>query len=194
MQRFYDEETESVMRLVYDSFSEKDRRIYAAVEARKLPYGGKSYLSNILGCDIHVITRGLEELKHWIHVPKQRIRREGGGRKRQIEIQVGIDELFLKVLKERTAGDPMNEGIIWTDLTPREISEKMGQEGTKVGIFIVEQLLDKHGYSRKQALKTESVGSSENREEQFENIAQLKRHYQEQENPVVSIDAKKKRN
>ncbi len=37
MKPFYDSEIESTMRQVYNSFSGKDRRIYAAIEAKKLP-------------------------------------------------------------------------------------------------------------------------------------------------------------
>lgn len=81
MKRFYTEEIESAMKRVYDSFSEKDRRIYVAVEVKKLPYGGMSYISKILGFDINMISRGLKELEHFSHVPQNRVRREGEGRK-----------------------------------------------------------------------------------------------------------------
>lgn len=192
MKRFYAAEIEMAMKQVYDSFSEKDRRIYAAIESKKLPYGGMSYISNILDCDINMISRGLKELTHFSYVPKNRIRREGGGRKKVIDQLNGIDSAFLKVLKNHTAGDPMNEKLIWTDLNANEISELLKQEGIDVGISVVEQLLDKHGYSRRKALKMESIGSSENRNEQFENIAGLKDEYQNTGNPVISIDAKKK--
>jgi len=194
MKRFYEAETEEAMKQVYDSFSEKDRRIYAAIEAKKLPYGGMSYISNILECDINMISRGLKELEHFSHVPPNRVRRKGGGRKKTIDQREGIDKIFLEVLEEHTAGDPMNERLIWTDLSPGEISGLLREKGVDVGISVVEQLLERHGYSRRKALKTESTGISENRDEQFENIARLKDEYQESGNPVISIDAKKKRN
>jgi hypothetical protein len=47
----YNEEHEQQMRAFYTSLSEKDKRRYAALEARKLPYGGISYLCRVLGCD-----------------------------------------------------------------------------------------------------------------------------------------------
>jgi hypothetical protein len=50
------------MRAFYTSLSEKDKRRYAALEARKLPYGGISYLCRVLGCDPKTIGRGLAEL------------------------------------------------------------------------------------------------------------------------------------
>jgi len=192
MQRFYKAEIEGAMKRVYDSFSEKDKRIYAAIEVKKLSHGGLSYISNILDCDPKTIYQGLKDLETTEEVPKTRVRRPGGGRKRIIEITDQIDEVFLEVLRERTAGDPMQEGLIWTDLTPSQIAELMQQKGMAVSSWVVKQLLEKHGYSRRSALKSASTGTSENRNEQFENITHLKGKYQRQGNPVISIDAKKK--
>lgn len=194
MKQFYDSQTESIMRQVYDSFSEKDRRIYAAVEVQKLPYGGLSYICNIFDCDIKSVRRGLIELNHLDRLPQGRERRKGGGRQKKIEQIESIDEIFLTILKDHTAGDPMQESVLWTDLSPMEIREHLSAAGIEVGESIVKQLLDKHGYSQRKAHKTKSIGQSANRNEQFENIAQLKSDYQRQGNPIVSIDAKKKKN
>ena len=192
MERFYEAETEIAMKQVYDSFSEKDKRLYAAMEVKKLPYGGLSYISNILDCPPNTIYAGLAELANPETRPKGRVRRVGGGRKRVIETTAKIDEVFFAVLKEHTAGDPMNEQLIWTHLRPGRIAELMGEYGLSVSRYIAEQLLDKHGYARRSALKSKSTGTSKNRNEQFENIARLKAEYQQQGNPIISIDAKKK--
>jgi hypothetical protein len=58
----YSEEHEQQMRAFYTSLSERDKRRYAALEARKLPYGGISYLCRVLRCDPKTIGRGLAEL------------------------------------------------------------------------------------------------------------------------------------
>jgi hypothetical protein len=194
MKRFYDSEIEEKMRSVYIRFSERDRRRYAAIEVQKLGHGGVSYISHVLQCHHAVIYRGLKELCGSIEqADAGRIRKEGGGRKKVIEVRENINEVFLKVLKERTAGDPMKEGLIWTDLSAAEISKRMAAEGMEVSPWIVKQLLKKHGYSYRSAVKSLSVGVSENRNEQFENIARLKARYQKEGNPVISVDAKKKR-
>ena len=66
----YSAEHERQMRAFYANLSEKDRRRYAALEARKLPYGGISYLCRVLGCDPKTIGRGLAELDEFIaHIP-----------------------------------------------------------------------------------------------------------------------------
>ena len=59
----YNDEIEERMQLFYESLSEKDRRRYAAIETLKLPYGGQTYISKILGCDIKTIQQGLNDLQ-----------------------------------------------------------------------------------------------------------------------------------
>ena len=71
------------MKKLYSTLSEKDRRRYASVEAMKLGYGGQSYISELLGCSIKTLQRGIAELKA---LPddsecEKHIRRSGGGRK-----------------------------------------------------------------------------------------------------------------
>ena len=70
----------------YGSLSEKDRRRYAAVEARRLGRGGASYLSELLGCSKRTIQRGIAELSQLTSDPAQgRIRRPGAGRKKSLK-------------------------------------------------------------------------------------------------------------
>lgn len=62
----YSSKIEEDMKLVYGRLNEKDRRRYAAAEVNKLGYGGKKYISNLLGINPKTITQGqleLEELK-----------------------------------------------------------------------------------------------------------------------------------
>lgn len=54
---------ERVMKRLYDSLNEKDRRRYAAVEATKLGHGGVEYVARLLGCDPKAIRRGQSELE-----------------------------------------------------------------------------------------------------------------------------------
>ena len=54
--------TEKQMISFYKMLSEKDKRLYAAAEAIKLPYGGITYISKLFGCDRKTIRRGILEL------------------------------------------------------------------------------------------------------------------------------------
>jgi hypothetical protein len=59
---FYPLDVERAMQQVFHSLGERDRRIYAAVEACKLGHGGIGYIAQLFGCDRKTIRRGLQEL------------------------------------------------------------------------------------------------------------------------------------
>jgi Rhodopirellula transposase DDE domain len=97
------------------------------------------------------------------------------------------------VLQDHTAGDPMRAGVKWTNLSRRQIAERLSAKGTPVGRDVVSQLLRKHGYRRRKALKKKTMGRRHpDRDAQFENIARLKREYLATGLPVISVDTKKK--
>jgi hypothetical protein len=74
----YRPETEQTMRTFFAVLSERDRRLYAAVEASKLGHGGICYIASVLGCCERTIRRGLDELRQPSSVSLNRIRRKGG--------------------------------------------------------------------------------------------------------------------
>ena len=51
------------MKMFYDSLNEKDKRHYAALEAKKLCYGGITYIAELLGCDRSTVQSGLDDFK-----------------------------------------------------------------------------------------------------------------------------------
>lgn len=188
----YDDVIEDQMIMFYNSLSEKDKRRYAAIEVLKLPYGGRSYIHATLNCSYPTIDVGITELQNNEISDSSMIRVSGGGRKSSIERITGIDDLFLKILKDFTAGDPMDQKVKWTHLTYSEIIEAMSLEGIKISKPIVKKLFKRHGYVKRKAFKNIKLGSTENRNEQFENIAEKKKMYEDAGNPVISVDTKKK--
>lgn len=188
----YDDVVENQMVMFYDSLSEKDKRRYAAIEVLKLPYGGRSYIHNILNCSYPTIDAGIEDLKRDEISDYSQVRKLGGGRKSSIGSIAGIDDLFLKILKDFTAGDPMDQKVKWTHLTYSEIIESMSLEGIDISKPIVKKLFKRHGYVKRKACKSIKLGTTENRNEQFENIAEKKQLYEDAGNPVISVDTKKK--
>src|SRR3989338_1934080 len=187
----YTSEIELMMKKLYDSLNERDRRLFAAFETLKLGYGGQKYICKILGCDNEIISRGIKELKE-DSIEEQQIRKGGGGRKRCIDTIKDINSVFLLVLKNYTAGNPMAENVLWTNLTQKDISEKMKTNGINVSVTVVKQLLKKHGYVKRKAQKKKTMKIHPDRNQQFEIIAKLKKKYLNSVNPVISIDTKKK--
>ena len=73
----YPPEIERVMKRLFDSLAEKDRRRYAAVEATKLGHGGVEYVARLLGCDPKTIRQGLGELGGETELDTGRSRKRG---------------------------------------------------------------------------------------------------------------------
>ena len=99
---------------------------------------------------------------------------------------------FLKVLSDHTAGDPMRENVRWTNLSRRQISRRLKEQGTPAGKNVVSRLLWEQGYRRRKPQKKRTMGQHADRNAQFENIAKLKEKYLSAGHPVISIDTKKK--
>lgn len=109
-----------------------------------------------------------------------------------IETDPTLHGTFSEVLRDHTAGDPMRAEVKWTNLSRRQIAARMAESGTRVGRDVVSQLLRKHGYRKRKALKKKTMGHHRDRNAQFEKIARLKRRYLRAGLPVISIDTKKK--
>ena len=128
---------------LYNSLSEKDKRRYAAIEAQKLGYGGISYISALFGCDDKTISKGICELSDDAAMSLDGIRKPGGGRRSKIDSIEDINTVFLEVLRDHTAGNPMKVGMKWTNLSKAQIREKMSERGISVSKNIIKKLLKK---------------------------------------------------
>jgi Rhodopirellula transposase DDE domain len=186
----YSRDVERMMKSFYHSLREHDRRRYAAIEAAKLGHGGTEYIAGILGVDPKTIRHGLRDLDDLPEQPSPRVRQVGGGRKPKLENDPRIAEDFLKVLVEHTAGSPTAESLIWTDLTKTEIVDLMQECGSYVSVHIVDQLLDRHGFHERKALRMRPLGRHPDRNAQFETIARIKQEYLDSLDPILSIDLK----
>ena len=176
---------------LYFSLSKKDRRRYAAVEAKKLGHGGIEYVCSLFYCDDKTVKKGMIELQDEDALTQVGIRKLGGGRKKLVETMADTNREFLEVLKEHRAGDPMNDKVKWTSLSRSAIAKGL-KKGFTVNRNIVIKLLKKHGYVKRKARKIQSTGELKERDRQFKKISRLKAKYERSGNPVISVDTKKK--
>ena len=193
--RPYAPEMEAAMKNFYDSLNEKDRRRYAGIEALKLGMGGRNYIARVLECSRRTVTKGAKEVSGLSGKETEaRIRELGGGRKPYTNNWKDIDDKFLEVMRDHTAGDPMDEKVRWTDLTPREIVTALREDhDICISQWVVRKLLKKHDYRRRKAQKKTTMKKAiPHRNEQFENIARLTAEYRARGNPILSMDTKKK--
>ena len=73
------QELKAAIVLFFSILDEKQRRLYAGLEAFKLGHGGDSRIADLLGLDAHTVSKGRYELFSRDFETK-RIRKKGGGR------------------------------------------------------------------------------------------------------------------
>jgi hypothetical protein len=175
--------------------NERQRRLYLAIEAKAIGYGGITQVSEVSGVSRVTITYGLKEIEENCFatlLPGNRKRREGGGRKSIVTKNPSIlDELEL-LLDSSTKGDPMNP-LLWSSKSMRKLENALKGKGFIVSDTTISELLKMRGYSLQSNKKDLAIKPSHvDRDAQFEYINQKAKNYMEIGNPVISIDAKKK--
>jgi hypothetical protein len=192
-QKTYRPDIEQLLRQYYQSLSEKDRRRLAALEAIKLGHGGIRYIAQVLACDPQTVKDGMRELQPLPDDPAgSRVRKPGGGRKKTEVKHADLIQQVQDTIKDRIAGDPMRQDMVWTDLTPQEISTSLREHAVCAGPRIVRRILDGLGFARRQMLKVLPGGDSPHRDAQFRHLAHLIQEFLAAGNPVLSMDTKKK--
>ena len=86
----------------------------------------------------------------------------------------------------------MRAGVLWTNLSLRELSRRLSALGTPASRRTIRRLLRQLHLGRRTARKKKTMGHHPDRNAQFEKITQLRQEYQAAGDPVISIDTKKK--
>jgi hypothetical protein len=79
-QQEFSDEARAAIVIFLSTLDEKERRLYAGVEAIKYGFGGDQWIANLLGMHPQTVARGRTELLSGA-VEEKRTRRVGGGRK-----------------------------------------------------------------------------------------------------------------
>jgi hypothetical protein len=104
----------------------------------------------------------------------------------------GLDEAFLKVVDPSTAGDPDQDGVLWTNLSRSQIAQELRPLGFRVSVTVVSQLLKRHRLGRRKACKSLPLGHHACRNRQFEIIAKHREDFLNSPDPIISVDTKHK--
>jgi predicted ArsR family transcriptional regulator len=75
----YSPSVERMMKRLFQSLRENDRRRYAAIEAAKLGSGGIEYIAQLLGCDSKTVRQGITDLESEDALDPERVRKKGVG-------------------------------------------------------------------------------------------------------------------
>jgi Rhodopirellula transposase DDE domain len=170
---------------------EQTRRLWAASEALTIGRGGVSVVSEATGIARATILKGQKELLQPEIITTAGQRHSGGGRKPLLETDPTLLEDLDRLIDPFTRGDP--ESLLrWTCKSTYHLADALQQLGHHVSQRTVYTLLVKLDYSMQANRKTEEGADHPDRNAQFEYIAGRAKQFQATNQPVVSVDTKKK--
>ena len=111
---------------------------------------------------------------------------------KKVVAQPQLERNLTSLLEERTAGDPDDETVAYTELTPPQIAAAVTEMGTPVSPSVVRDWLEDQGLALHKMEKSLAGGQAPDRDAQFRRIAALKKKYRNAGQPVFSIDTKAK--
>jgi len=174
---------------------ERMRRQWAAIEAGSLGWGGVSAVAQATGLARNTIKAGMREVEHRAAHPgeavEDRIRRQGGGRKRLTETDSQLLAALEALVDPATRGDPESP-LRWTCKSTAKLAEELTHQNHPVTDRTVAMLLREAGYSLQANRKTREGSQHPDRNAQFEHINQQVTTCLRQRQPVISVDTKKK--
>jgi hypothetical protein len=172
--------------------NERQRRIYLKAEAESIGWGGISKIAELSSVTRRTIAKEITELSvNAGSTVTNRIRKEGGGRKKEVELQSGMLQAIEDIVSPHTLGDPMNP-LIWSSKSTRKIASELILLGFKICHEALRQHLINLGYSLQSNRKTKEGGDSPDRDFQFEHINKTVKEFCKCGDPVISVDCKKK--
>jgi hypothetical protein len=174
---------------------ERSRRQWAAAEALELGWGGTSAVSHATGMARDTIRLGVLEAFERMTDPERpiapRLRRRGGGRKRLIDHDPNLLAALDALVEPLSRGDPESP-LRWTCKSTRKLAEELTRQNHPIGPRSVAELLRRQGYSLQANQKTREGSAHPDRNGQFLYINAQVHKLQRREQPVVSVDTKKK--
>ena len=175
---------------VGSQLDERGRRLFAAGEVRTAGWGGLAVVSKITGLARSTINRGEDDIDAK-PLPKGRVRCAGGGRRAVCENDPGLVPALERLVAPATLGDPMRP-LIWVSKSMEKLAATLTEMGHPISADTVRKELVKLGFSRQSNRKADEGSKHPDRNAQFEHINAKVITAQVQQQPVISVDTKKK--
>src|SRR5262245_3084538 len=170
---------------------EQSLRRFVALEARAMGHGGVRAMARVSGLARSTIYRRLADLRDNIVAPAGRTRKACGGRKRKTTENPTLVSDLKRLVEPTTRGDPMRP-LLWTTRSLRNLVKELEKKGHKVCATVVSNLLRDMGYSLQANSKTREGDQHIDRNAQFEYINTQAMEFLAANQPVISVDTKKK--
>lgn len=175
---------------LFPHLNERQRRLVAAADAWAMGRGGVSAVCRASGLARSTVTRAMAELDE-DPLEAGRARKEGGGRKRAVELDPDLPAALDALVDPESRGDPESP-LRWTVKSTRQLADALAAAGHRTSHTRVAELLHELGYSLQANFKVVEGAQHPDRDAQFGYINdQVRRHLRRGE-PVVSVDTKKK--
>jgi hypothetical protein len=165
-------------RALAGELNERQRRLWAASEARAAGRGGIAAVARASGMAENTIRAGLRELEQGAEIGAGRVRRKGAGRRSVTASDPGLLDVLRELVEADTRGDP-EQPLLWTSKSVRRLSHET-----------VAKLLRKLGYSLQANRKTKEGRQHPDRDAQFRHINERVKAAIKASEPVISIDTK----
>jgi len=178
-------------RALAGELNERQRRLWAAAEARSYGRGGIAATARATGMHAETIRLGLRELESGETLAPGRVRRPGGGRKPLSETDPTLLRDLERLVDDDARGDP-ERPLRWTAKSVRQLADALRELGHEVHFTSVAKLLRGLGYSLQANAKTTEGRQHPDRDAQFRHINKTVKAALAKAQPVISVDTKKK--
>jgi hypothetical protein len=175
---------------VWPHLGERERRLVAAGEAKRIGRRGISMVSRACGLSRVTITKGIRELDEAPLEPGK-TRRAGAGRPRVERSDPGIWASLEELMKENTRNEA-NPPLFWTCKSTRCISQELTAAHHRISHEKVAQILRKNGYNLMGTRKTEEGVIHPDRDAQFRHISRRASFYLSEKQPIIAVETRKK--
>jgi hypothetical protein len=187
--------------ILVGALDERQRRLLVGVEAKVLGRGGITAVALATGVSRTTIMAGISEIEAMKspslsadQPPTSRTsstRQAGGGRKKiELKDETLLPDL-LTLVDSSTRGDPESP-LRWTCKSLRNLADELQAQGHKVSHVVVGKLLKSQDYSLQANVKVLEGNQSPDRNAQFEHINASVAAALQANQPVISVDTKKK--
>lgn len=176
--------------LMQKSQNEKQWRQYLAFEAKRK--GSIAKVAKEAGVSKNTIKKGIAEVESGdIYESGKRIRKTGGGRKKITDTDSTLLTDLDSLIKTDTKGNPMNF-VKWTTKSVAHLVKGLENLGHTIKDTAVHRILTELNYSMRGNRKDDEGTSHPDRNLQFEHINKQCVLFEKNNNPIISIDCKKK--
>ncbi len=181
---------EAQYKLMKGWLNERQWRQYVATEARRIGVGGISQVARKAGVTRKMIRKGIAELEAGtLYQPGERIRKQGGGRKKRTVTDATLRADLDGMLDPK--GDP--ESLVrWTSKSVSKLRQALTGHGHTIGETAIRRMLHEMGFSLKANKKSIEGASHADRAAQFQHINGTGKAFEAKGQPVISVDCKKK--